>query len=358
MFNYNDFLFFIPVYGNIPWTSLTIWLAYNLFMLGFVFYFILWLLKNQKYYKNGFLRKNTVYLIGGKMWDWKTRFMTKTAKDIKESNKNIIVCSNYMNWYTDIFFSSKKDLFYLQKDIQTLWLTLNFNWEEKKQIEKAFWWYFNFDEETLKFKSKLSKIKAIGQKINLLTLGDEFYAYLHNRKAMKNFSGIDWEKLLEMLHQTRHSNQLLLLSSQDTDNLDLDLRQIADKEIEVKERLFGLFYWFNLYYYLNLKYQNKNDNMYFQKINRFPFVFFNWYLLYQFIEFINSTILRSEKVIFKIINKVFRKNLYKTFIFWNYFEKNKLDYNTKFNVNVNISVYKAGYLFDFILEKYKNMIIE
>jgi len=45
-----------------------------------------------------------------------------------------------------------------------------------------------------------------------------------------------------MLHQTRHSNQILLLSSQDTDNLDLDLRQIADKEIEAREWFFGIWY--------------------------------------------------------------------------------------------------------------------
>ena len=86
-------------------------------------------------------------------------------------------------------------------------------------------------------------------------LCDEFHLYLHNRSAMSNFSGEKGKKLLQMIHQTRHSKQLLLIATQDTDTLDLDIRQIADKEIEVKEWGNGLFYGFYLYKYLNLKLQ-------------------------------------------------------------------------------------------------------
>jgi len=55
------------------------------------------------------------------------------------------------------------------------------------------------------------------------------------------------------LHQTRHSKQTLLISSQDTDNLDLDIRQLAHNEFDMRSWILDLFYGFNVFSYLSKK---------------------------------------------------------------------------------------------------------
>ena len=59
---------------------------------------------------------------------------------------------------------------------------------------------------------------------------------------MANFAKDSGKALLSDLHQTRHANQTLILASQDADNLDYDLRQLAHNEIEVKSWLLDVIY--------------------------------------------------------------------------------------------------------------------
>lgn len=354
---YNDLLFFVPVYGSIPlplvW-QVKVGLALNIMLLIAFFVLILAILKNQKYFKNGFLKKNTCYLIGWKMWDGKTRLMTQFSNEIlkQEKNKTFINC-NYLNKNGDLFFQSFKDFYLLQKDIQAISLYLNFNEDEKKEIAKIFPWYFNYDDYVVKYKKEFKKIKEITKwKLQFVTLLDEAHLYFYARLAMSNFSKVEWKKMLEMLHQTRHSSQLLILSSQDTDSIDLDLRQIADKEIEVKEFLHGLFYGFNLYFYLNLKYQNLNDNLQFKKINVFPFVFFNFYLLYKLFIQVDNILYKIWCFFIKIYNKLAKKNIIYDYHFKNPFLAYILPYNTNFNVNIGLNIYNEGDIFKKIINKF------
>jgi hypothetical protein len=156
---------------------------------------------------------------------------------------------------------------------------------------------------------------------------------------MGNFSGDDGKKLLEMMHQTRHSKQLLMMASQDTDTLDLDIRQISDKEIEVKEFFNGLFFGFNLHKYLNLKYQNLNDKLVFQKINRIPFVFLNYYLFFKTVEKLDNLQFKTVTYAYSAYNKRFKKARLYTYRINNPFKSKRLPYDTNFNVNININVY-------------------
>ena len=369
MFNFdcvNNALCLMPMFGTIPFTSFPMARGVNLIALLWVFIVLSAILKNEKYYKNWFLKKYAVYLVWWLPWEWKTRFLTKIGGEIKENSKNSIIYSNYYNENSDLFFSSMADFILLQRDIQALWLELNFDFEERKEIEKKFISYFSSDQEyTKRNAKKLKKIKDLNIKIDILGLCDEFHLYLHNRSAMSNFSGEKWKKLLEMIHQTRHSKQLLLIATQDTDTLDLDLRQISDKEIEVKDFWNGLFYWFYLYKYLNLKFQNKDKTLFFQKINKMPFWFFNWFIFFNAIKKINKKLDKLQKNIYYFINnKIFlklnekyKKNYYiknnKILQLHPLFSKYNLPYNTNFNVNISLNVYKEWDLFNVILEKYK-----
>ncbi len=356
---YNDILFFIPAFWTLPLPfigNVKVWFLLNIIIFIAFFVLILAILKNQKYFKNWFLKKNTCYLIGWKMGDWKTRLMTKFSQEIIESeNKkhNTFIIANYLNKNSNLFFQSFNDFYFLQKDIQAIALYLNFDWNEKKEIEKIFPWYFNYDDYLVKYKKEFEKIKTLTKwKIQFITLLDEAHLYFYARMAMSNFSKVEWKKMLEMLHQTRHSNQLLILSSQDTDAIDLDLRQISDKEIEVKEYMNWLFYGFNLYHYLNLKYQNKEDKLFFQKINTFPFVFFNFYLLYKLFIQLNQINIKIWSFLFKIYNKIFKKNKIYDYNFKNPFLAYVLPYNTNFNVNIWLNIYKEGDIFKKIIKKF------
>lgn len=348
----DDFLGFLPMYGNIPLTNIWIWEFMNLLIVFYVAYFILMTRKQDLYYRNGFMRKNTTYLVGGKPWNWKTRFMTRFMRDAKNEIWNIMIMSNWYNNYTDVFYSSKKDFINLQKEIYLLALHTNFSIDEKMEIEKAFGWYFNFDEETRKFKPLIQKIKKLWIKVHNVTGGDEFHQYFHSRMAMSNFAKEEGQDLLGMMHQTRHSKQTLLLASQDTDALDLDFRQIADLEIEVKEWLFGFFYGFNLYSYLSTKFQNLDKSRTFKKQTKFPFWNLNKFLLYWYFERINYIFDVSQDKLFKFLNKHWNKNIYEKKKFDNPFMDWKLLYNTNFNVDKSISVYIPGTYLKKVLEKF------
>ena len=352
----HNVLWVFPMWWKIPYINMNFGAFYNILLILIFIYFILSIIKNQKYYKNSFLKKYCVYLIWWLPWDWKTRLLSKFFKDIFDSWKTeIIKISNFYNWYIDLAFSSLDDFINLQRDIQSLMLYLNFNKNEKEEIETKFNGYFNLNEYQLKNKSKFEKIKNLliqkGVNLSFVTWGDEFHNYLYARSAISNFSKDTWKKLLEMINQTRHSKQLLILCSQDTDALDLNLRQISDKEIQVKEYMWGVLYWFNLYKYLTQKYIWK-DGLSFKKINKTPYLFFNWYIFYNFIIKINKILAKIQLYIFNKINKKFDKNYYKVKQIKNIFSSYKLDYNTNFNVDISIDIYKPWDLFKYLIKKF------
>ena len=352
----DDFLFFLPMYWNIPLTKIWIGEFMNLLWILFIFYFYLMTLKNDQYYANGFMRKRAIYLVWGKPGNWKTRFMTSFERDVKElfeeSKENIMIMSNWFNNYTDIFYSSKEDFMNIQKEIYLLAMHTNFSPEEKREVENAFKWYFNFTNETKKFKHLIDKIKEQWIKVHNVTCGDEFHQYFHSRLAMSNFAKEEGQTLLWRIHQTRHSHQTLVLATQDTDGLDLDFRQISDMEIDVKERAFWLFYGFNLYTYLSTKFQNLDKSRTFKKMTKFPFWKVNQYLLYKYFEQFDIIFVHFQKKLFNFLNKHWNKNIYELRHIKNPFERGKLLYNTNFNVDKTISVYKPGDYLKKVLEKF------
>lgn len=356
-FDYNKFLFYYEIYWNFPipylWTF-KIWLIMNVMLVILLSMLYMQHLKNQKYYMWGFLRKYSWYLLWWLQWEGKSRLMTKILMDIKKNYKNTMIISNYYNDISDVEYSSFKDFYLLQRDIQAISLYLNFDIDEKREIEKKFPWYFNYDNYAVKYKKEFKKIKELtGWKLDFASWNDEFHNYFYWRLFMSNYSNkkeewieIDWKKLLEIMHQQRHNRQLSLCASQDTDSMDYDLRTMADKEIEVKEWLYWLVYWFNLYKYLTSKYQNKAKELYFMRINKFlPFIFFNWYIVHQNIKNIKT-------VINEILNKLTKNRIKIDKNITTWFEGYILPYNTNFNVNIRLSIYHEWDLFYKIIEKF------
>lgn len=352
----DNVLGFIPLYGVIPYIKIWIWEFFNIWIVTFLIVFFYYQDKNSKTYAHWIVRKHNVQLLDGETGSWKTRLLTEISSDARQQEQKLIVISNFYNAYSDFYFASLQDFKLLQIDIARLWEFSNFDDNEKKEIEKAFPGYFAFLSES-EFKNKIKKIKNT---YNILTLGDEFYAYFHNRNFMGNFSKKDWwDELLLNLHQTRHSNQTVILASQDDDNLDLDFRQIAHNEINVFSMFGDLIFWFNKYKYLSKKKQ-KEDGIEFKKINMFPTIFINWFELSRKINLIKSISFFIYNLFLTThITGKYLKNIHfikiKKIIFIEkiYFEKKHLKFYSKFNVKKNINVYKPGYIYDYIIKKEK-----
>lgn len=333
------FLGFIDFFGTVPFLNISINLLGNIFFILGVILFIFFFIKSKEKYKKSFLKKHCIYNIWGKPWSGKTRIMSTIMRDISLYNSNTFCISNFFNWYSSFFFSSKNDFFYIQRDIAILSLYLNFDISEKIEIQKKFPRYFEIPKDLEK---KLKKIKELYKwSVNFVTMVDEAHLYFYNRNFMKNFAWENGGELLSLIHQTRHSNQLLILATQDTDSLDLDFRTIAEKEIEVKTYLWWIFYWFNTFSYLSEKYRGETEKK-FKKHREFNF-FFNWYLFFLLNEKINFAL---NKICKKLkIKKEFKKNFFQ-----------KLDYNTKFNVNSWIDIYQEWDIFNFLLDNKKNSV--
>lgn len=349
-----DFLYFIPMYWNIPWTHLWIWQFFNLAF--FIWFFVCLYIfdKQKKYYARWLIKKHCVYMLDWKTWSWKTRLLTQIARDVKDKHTETIIISNFFCEYIDLYFSSIQDFKLLQIDIARLWEYLNFDDKEKKEIEKYFPWYFRIVDDELN-----KKVKKIKWKYDILTLWDEFYAYFHNRNFMSNFSTKNWwDELLLNLHQTRHSNQTIILASQDDDNIDLDFRQIAHNEINVFSFFLDLFFWFNKFTYLSKK-QIKKLWIEFKQSNFIPYIFLNYYELNKkinsFLSFCYWTynFIFCKSLFLENINFIKIKQL--LFIEKIYFAKKILKYNTKFNVKKSINVYQPWLIYDFLIKKEKSL---
>lgn len=350
----DQFLGVIPMFGEIPLGGgYSIWIGelYNVGIILGILYLIVSIRKQKLYYKNGLIKKHATYLLSGKTGKGKTRFMAQLARDT--ASDTTIVVSNFFSWYSKLYYSSFADFCAIQRDIAILGIATNFEPEEQERIRKAFPGYFDISPEIAK------KVRKLKKKYEFLTLWDEFYSYLHNRNFMQNFSK-EWGKnLLSDLHQTRHANQTLILASQDADNLDYDLRQLAHNEIEVKSWLLDMFYWFDIYRYLS-KHEQKAMGIEFVRSNRIPYFFFNFYLLSKLIE--NAYFLFLHALTFEYTFWKFKREWGWFKSFFKYFPKKVsvlndyiLDYNTRFNVRPDLNIYKQGYLFDFLIKYEKKL---
>lgn len=350
----DQFLGVIPMFGEIPlgggWS---IWIGelYNVGVILGILYLIVSIRKQKLYYKNGLIKKHATYLLSGKTGKGKTRFMAQLARDTQSDTT--IVVSNFFSGYASLYYSSFVDFCAIQRDIAILGIATNFEPDEQARIRKAFPGYFDIAPEIAK------KVRKLKRKYDFLTLGDEFYSYLHNRNFMANFAKDSWKSLLSDLHQTRHANQTLILASQDADNLDYDLRQLAHNEIEVKSWLLDVLYWFDIYRYMS-KHEQKAMGAEFVRSNRIPYFFFNFYLV-------------AESV--ANMYQIFRHAFTHDYFWWKFqkkwgwfefvaqklpkkvsiFESYILDYNTRFNVRPDLNIYKPGYLFDFLIQREKKL---
>lgn len=347
MFKYipDDFLGIIPMYWVLPIPNFPMWIGefWNIWIILIIIYYLISWRKQKLYYKNWLIKKYATYLLSGKTGKWKTRLMAQIARDCKSSMT--IISSNFFHEYGDLFFSSFEDFCRLERDIAVFWLHQNFSISEKIAIQKKFPWYFEIDEDTKKV------IKKIKWKYDFLTLGDEFYAYLFNRNFMSNFAKGTGKQLLIDLHQTRHARQTLILASQNADSLDHDTRELAHNEIEVKSWLLDLVYWFDIQRYLN-KYEQKTLGLEFQKVNKIPYLFFNFYLVWKSIDDFCKSFKRNLET-FNFRWKKFRTNWIRTE--WKLFEDSKLKYETNYNVRVDIDTYKEWDLFSYLLELEKKI---
>lgn len=332
----DNIIWIFPAYWEFPipfiWVNVWVGELYNIF---FVVVFFLALIKHRKnmlYFKNGMFKKNNTIMIWGQTWEGKTRLMTEIAKETYKKDNNIVI-TNFYSAYTDFAFASFDDFKRLQTDIWYL-SQKNFSIEEKNKINALFPWYFNKIPKEIK--TKMDKIQGA---YNFVTLSDEFYAYLYARTFMKNFSGEDWQKLMLDLHQTRHHEQTLILTAQETEHIDKDMRDLAHNEIEVKTWLLWFLYWFNVLKRIPKNRQTPETGEYI-KVNRLPYIFINYYEIKKVIDnLINIILLTKWRKKEKCESKLFKNKI--------------LDYYTKFDVNTSINIYKQWKLFDYLIQKEK-----
>lgn len=252
------------------------------------------------------------------------------------------IISNYYFWKSFLNFSSKKDFALLVNDLLFLWEVQNFSDDDFLK------YYENYPKEFIKkelqkrkdFKKKYKYIPTNWFVCNFMVLCDEFHQYFHNREHMSNFS---WENkdFLTTLHQVRHYNTLMVLSTQDIGDLDLKFRKLASYEIETKQ-YWNLLFWFDLFTY---HHKRNEEEKQFSKINKLPILKINWY----FLNIIFKNI--KKKFDFKFLNNIYNYIFMKV-------EKNNLPFNTKFNVNVTQNIYNEWDLYiklnNFFKENQKN----
>lgn len=336
-----EFLLWLLIWKN--W-YITIWVLIVLVYMSF----LIISLKNYWKYSRFLLKKYWFCLIGWAFNDWKTRLLSQIWDTAYENKKFIL--SNFYYWKSFLNFSSVNDLRLLINDLLFLWEYQNHSDSEIIEIYKNYWKDF-LKEEQKKRKEFRKKYKYIPYNnkyvCNFVMLWDEFHQYFYSRDALINFK---WENkdFLTTLHQVRHYNVFCALATQDLEDLDLKFRKLASYEIDTLQKgnfLFG----FNLFRY---KAKRNDDEKAFNKINRLPILKINTYS-------INIFLWLWEKRLNYIINKYkFLKYFFKRNIEFKRF--NELQFKTKFNVNINHSIYKQEDLFvklnDFFKEKWKDYI--
>jgi len=239
-------------------------------------------------------------------------------------------------------FSSFDDFANVLDDLLLLGEYQNFTDKEAEEIEKDFPSYFSGEDR--KIFEKYPHIPGQGKNCNFLLEGDEFHQYLYSRNSMSNFSGERGERLLQTMHQVRHYNTLCALATQDLDDLDLKLRRLASYEIDTLN-YWGIFFGYNFFHYILNKRKTKeeDDQREYRIINKFPVLFFNTYSFNYLIEDYERIYNELMMYVFRKANKILRKNwIWK---FRTFERKKELDFQSKFNVKLEKSIYKKGDLF-------------
>jgi len=328
------------VYGNINGIPI-LGIYYIIFLIGLVYLYGAYMYSKRRY--GGYLyTKHGYILIGGKFENGKTRLLAQFAQDVYQKDDTFVI-ANYSTKYAFLKFSSFDDFANILDDLLLLGEYQNFTDKEAEEIQKDFPAYFSTDDrEMLK---KYVHIPANGNNCNFLLEGDEFHQYLYSRNSMSNFSGERGERLLQTMHQVRHYNTLCALATQDLDDLDLKLRRLASYEIDTLN-YWGIFFGYNFFKYeLNKrKTQKEDDAREYRIINKFfPVLFFNTYsfnfLIADFERIYNGLFMYG----YRKANKIFGKNwIWK---FRTFERKKELDFQSKFNVKLEKSIYKKGDLF-------------
>ena len=169
---------------------------------------------------------------------------------------------------------------------------------------------------------------------------------------MSNFSGERGDRLLQTMHQVRHYNTLCVLATQDLDDLDVKLRKLASYEIDTLNYI-GLFFGYNFFRYLlnKRKTQAEDDKREYRKINKFPILFFNTYSVNFIIDDFEKFANAKKKYAVNWWNKRLKKNV--IFKPWSFHRFKSLDFESKFNVKLEKSIYEKGDLFKKLNAHYK-----
>lgn len=349
-----DFLsWFSNCWGLLKWQIFGIQIAYIYYVLialALVYVNFMFILSKQKFSK---LIQTQFWfiLIWGKFNAWKTRLLTQMASEVYEIEDTFVI-SNFFNWYSFLQYSSFDDFIRLLDDLLLLWEYQNFTEQERNKIKNKFWKYFNQKIIDL-IATKYPRIPKNWYNSRFILQWDEFHQYLYNRNSMGNFSGENWKKLLQTLHQVRHYNTLLILATQDIEELDLKLRKLASYEIDTLN-YFWIFFGLNFYrFYLNKRQTQKaKDEKAFNKLNKMPVLYFNNYVYNTYITAFENFYNNFRKKRIKRYNKLFKKNV--LFVKKEFQRKKELDFETKFNVKIDVSIYKSWDLFKKLNEFYKN----
>jgi hypothetical protein len=301
--------------------------------LFFIIFFITGIIKSKQMYNKFLSISSWIIFIWGMFGQGKTWLLAHIWSLIY-NQKNTFFIANFKNSYSFINYSSFEDFCNILDDLLILGDYQNFNFSEKEEIKKEFPWYFE-----ISFTEFEKKYKYIPKNLpcRFVVAGDEFHQYLYNRFAMVNFSWEHWKKLLSTLHQVRHYNTLLILSTQNVFKIDEALRVLCSYTIETSKNTF--WFRFDIFNFLNDKEKIEEQ----KKINKFPLINFNFFELNEIINLINNFIKKFRK---KILKKEDEKFLIKNF--------KTLKFESKFNVKIWKSIYKKWDLFKKLNYHYKN----
>ena len=318
----------------------------------FIVVALFFFLKAKKNYKqsSNFLKSKTWFIvIDWKFETWKTRFMTALAKESQKAWRFVI--SNFYSGYNFIKRNSLEDLRNLLYDVWLLWEYQNFTDEELKEIYK--------EDGKKELKEKLRIRRELKRKYknipynwfnnSFLFLWDEFQNYFFNRGAMANFSGGNKE-LLKLFHQVRHFNSLVVIWTQESDELDVKFRRLSTFYINTLEKMNGLIFWYNVFEFLTDKENNLNVEKA-HKFTRIPVFFINWYDINHIINWIEYKLNKLNRY-HKGINKILHFDLFSTREIKYKFKQ--LEFHTKYNVNPDVSTYKEKDLFKKLNKFYKD----
>lgn len=294
-----------------------------IWFLIFLYFLFKFFAKNKDVFENIIFSSYWIVLISGFFWKWKTRILTLIIKKIKEHFwKNYIIISNYDNDYTDVYYTSLLDLINILEEIEYIKDIENFNSKEKKEISEKFKNYFS---KTQDFESY-----RWGKKTRFIIIWDEFHNYLYNLDT-HFFQKKDGRRLMRILHMVRHMDTIMILSTQDSEELVLKLHRLAMYSIECYSYLSDLIFWAIFFRKNELKKYNESLPTY-VPMGRGPALFFNFWRINDFVDFLNN-----------FLNKIYSKVKKYDWEKIEFIKKiETLKYKSKFNVKNVKDIYETN----------------